>query len=138
METASPIVTIVEKNPRPHLSLEKRARIYALLQEGHLTRVVAHRENVSQRTVVRVRHNKDATGTFANKPKSDRLRVVSVHDERKMVRLIASSKCSTATEVQARLQTDDNLQISAQTVRRTFQRNGLELRVKRKKPLLRK
>lgn len=100
--------------------------------------MVAHREHVSQSTVNRVRKNKEATGSFANRPKSGRPRVVSVHDERKMLRLIASGKCSTATEVQGRLQTEDNLRISAQTVRRTFQRNGLESRVRRKKPLLRK
>lgn len=127
-----------EKKKRPHLSPVKRSRIYALLQEGHSTRVVAHREKVSQSTVNRVRKNKEATGSFANKPKSGRPRVVSVHDERKMLRLIASGECSTATDVQARLKTEDRVQLSAQTVRRTFQRNGLESRVRRKKPLLRK
>ena len=124
-----------KKKTHPYLSSEKRVRIYALLQEGHSTRVVAHREKVSQPTVIRVRNNKDATGSFENRPKSGRPRVVSVHDERKMLQLIVSGQCHTAMDVQVTLKTQDKLEISAQTICRTFQRNGLESRIRRKKPL---
>src|SRR4051812_6966362 len=104
MEPTSPSTTIVEINSRPHLSAEKCSCIYTLLQEGHSTRVIAYRENVSQRTIIKVRQNFVETGIFANRPKSGRPRVVLVHYERKMLRLITSGKCSTVTNMQARLQ----------------------------------
>ena len=61
-----------EKKTHPYLSSEKRVCIYALLQEGHSTQVVAHCEKVSQPMVIRVCNNKDATGSFENRPKSGR------------------------------------------------------------------
>ena len=49
------------------------------------------------------------TGSVKDKPKTSRLRVFSVHAERKVVRLIKSNKCSTAIDVQGKLRTEDNV-----------------------------
>ena len=60
-----------------YLSIEKRSRICALLEEGYRSRYVAVKEEVSQSTVIRIKQRKDATGTFKNKPKPGRPRLLT-------------------------------------------------------------
>lgn len=60
-----------------------------------------------------------------------------MRQERNIVRLVSSGRCTTATEAQRCLKSEYNFDISAQSIRRALKRNGLQSRVRRKKPLLR-
>jgi transposase len=122
----------------PQLSTEKRARIFTFLEEGYSSRFIATKENVHRSTVLRIHQRKEETGSFENKPKSGRPRVLSVHTERQILRLVASNQCSTAIDIQKQLQNFEKIKVSADTIRRTLRRNGLVSRIKKKKPYLRK
>lgn len=44
--------------------MEKRSRIYTLIQEGYSSREIANRENVDHATVLRIKKRKEETGSF--------------------------------------------------------------------------
>lgn len=121
-----------------YLSPEKRARLCALLEEGYPSRFIASKENVSQSTVIRTKQRKDISGTFKNKPKPGRPRLLTGRNERKVLRLIATGECTNAVAIQKKLKIEEQIEISESTVKRTLRRNGLSARVKRKKPYLKK
>ena len=120
------------------VSLSKKARIHALLSTGLSTRKVAHNEGVSQSTATRLYNLQDTSRNYRDLPRSGRPRLFTERDERRILRLLSSGECETAVDIQRCLKSDYNVNVSADTVRRTLQRNGLVARVKRKKPLLRK
>ena len=121
-----------------YLSIEQRSRIYALLEEGYPSRYVADKEGVSQSTVIRIKQCKVTTGTFKNKPKVGRPRLLTGRHERKVLRFITTGECTNAVAIQKNLKTEENIEVSDSTVKRTLRRNGLSSRIKRKKPYLRK
>ena len=90
----------------PRISLTKRSRIYTLRQEGYTVREIAASEQVSPDSVLRICKKKEETGCFEDKPKPGRPRTLSDRYERNASRLITSGECSTAVEVQHRLQND--------------------------------
>lgn len=120
------------------LSAAKRARICALLQAGHSSRTVAALENVCQSTVIRTCQRVGERGDYEDRPRSGRPKVLSVHQERIIVRKVMSGKCSTAVGIQRSLTEEDNVDISTSSVRRVLYRSGLAGRIKVKKPLLKK
>ena len=101
----------------PRLSIEQRAQVITLIEEGYSTRYIASKIGIHQSTVVRTYQHMQKTGTIKDQPKSGRPRIFSVHTERRIVRLIASKECSTAVDIQGKLRTEDNLQVSSETVR---------------------
>ncbi|CAG8850082.1 42472_t:CDS:2, partial [Gigaspora margarita] len=119
-----------------HISVERRARIYALVREGYPSRYVAKKESVSQSSVVRISQKAVKTGSVKDLPKSGRPREFTERDERNMIRLLASGECSNAVEIQKKLKIDRKIETSENTVRRILRKNGLSSRVKRKKPVL--
>ena len=123
---------------KPHISFEKRARICLLIEQGSSTRQVAELEGISHSSVARIIRRRRETGSLNNKPKSGRPRILQRHDERKAIRLLKSNKCQTAIDVQRKLFVDYNKKVSADTIRRIFKRNGLQSRVLKKKPFLKK
>ena len=122
----------------PHVSLEKRIRIHTLLEEGHSTRSIALRESVARSTVFYIQKLKNETGSFVNRPKSGRPRILNKRDERKIIRLISTHECSTAVDIQKNIRIYDNINVSTDTIRRVLRRNGLHARIRRKKPYLKK
>jgi transposase len=121
-----------------YLSTDKRARICALLEDGYPSRHIANKENVSQSTVIRIKQRKDINGTFKNQPKSGRPRLLTGQYERNALRLITTGECTNAVAVRKKLITEQQIDVSESTIKRTFRRNGLSSRVKRKKPYLKK
>ncbi len=121
-----------------YLSVEKKSRIYALLEEGYPSRYIAAKENVSQSTVIRIKQRKDTTGTFKNKQKPGRPRLLTGRNERKVLRYITTGECTNAVAIKKNLKVEEQIEVSDSTVKRTLRRNGLSARVKRKKPYLRK
>jgi transposase len=114
---------------------KRRARIAELLGQGHSTRAVAAKVGVSQSTVARVR---SADPALQPSPLAGRPRLLDKHDERYILRLNATGKCTTGTGIQKLLAEGSGAAVSARTVRRVLGRAGLKARTKRKKPLLRK
>ena len=82
-----------------YLSVEKKSRIYALLEEGYPSRYIAAKENVSQSTVIRIKQQKDTTGTFKNKQKPGRPRLLTGQNEQKVLRYITTGKCTNAVAI---------------------------------------
>ena len=103
-----------------YLSTEQRSRIYALLEEGFPSRYVADKEGVSQSTVIRIKQRKDATGTFKNKSKVGRPRLLTGRYERKVLRFITTGECTNAVAIQKNLKTEDQIEVSESTVKRTL------------------
>ncbi|CAG8476741.1 9411_t:CDS:2 [Cetraspora pellucida] len=100
------------------ICIEKRSHIYGLFKEGYSSRYIAKKENVSQSSVVRICNKAQKT------------------DERSVIRLLASGKCSNAVEIQKHLKVYENLEVSENTVKRTLRRNRLSSCIKCKKPVL--
>lgn len=117
-------------------SLEKRARICTLLDEGHTIRAIASIENVHNSTVSRIGKRWRETGSYYDRLRCGRPGIFTERNERNIIRHILSGKCHTAVDIQTHLRTEEGVVISAQTIRNVLKRNGLEARVKRKKPLL--
>ena len=117
---------------------EKRARICTLIKEGYSMRLVAKREDVHYSTVSRIYKSYLKTGSYQNKPKTGRSKTFSSRGERQIVRMITSNNYQTAVDAQSSLKTNNNMDVSANTVRRILTRSGLKAHIKRKKPLLQK
>ena len=121
-----------------YLSVEKRSRICTLFEEGYPSRYIASKENISQSTVIRIKQRKDKNGTFKNQPKPGRPRHLTGRNERNVLWLISSGKCTNAVSIQKKLKVEEQIEVSESTVKRTLRRNGLNSRIKRKKTYLRK
>nr|CAG8611242.1 13469_t:CDS:2 [Entrophospora candida] len=52
------------------ITLEQRAHIYTLTQEGYSSHEIAFRKKISHSTVVRIKQRKEKTGSFDVIPKS--------------------------------------------------------------------
>jgi len=120
------------------ISYEKRARIYALVQEGYPSRYIEKKENVSQSSVVRIARKVRTTGSVKDLPKSGRQRIFTGRDERNIINMLTTGECSNAVEIQKNLKTNKRINVSSSTVKRTLRRNGFSSRIKRKKPYLKK
>lgn len=121
-----------------HTTPKTRSRIVTLLNEGYSIRQVAAQEGIHHSTVSRIRKRSLENGHLNDMPRSGRPRLFLERDERKIVRLVSSGECHTAIDIHRELQLEGNSSVSPQSIRRTLQRNGLESRVRRRKPLLRK
>jgi len=114
----------------------QRERIFSLVQEGIPSHSIGSREDVSHTSVNRIRRKKEETGSFDTIPKPGRPRILTERHDRNIARLIKSGECSNAIQVQKSLISNENIFVSASTIRRSLKRQGLVARVKKKKPLL--
>ena len=119
-----------------HTSLDQRARIVTLREEGHSARKVASMTGVSHTTVLRVCKQFNETGSLENQPRSGRPRSLSVRQERQLARAVRSGRISTALEASSQLTGQNGSTVSVQTVRRALRHQGLRSYVKKRKPLL--
>src|SRR6266542_3404994 len=126
--------------PKNTLTIEERVRAITLLEEGYSSREVAAKleRNIDHTTILWLNKKYKETGKVKNKPFPGRPRKLTERDERSIVRKILKRECNTAVDIQKTLRTEGELEVSANTIRRTLQRNRLVSRVKRKKPLLSK
>ena len=126
------------KIQKPHLTIEKQSRICLLSEQGYSTRQIGSIEGVGNKTVARIVAKKKETGSLENKAKSGRPRILQKPDERRILRLITSKECKTAVDIQRKLHSDYNIQISADIVRAVLKRNGFKAYIRAKKPFLKK
>jgi transposase len=122
------------------LTTEERVKAITLLNEGYSSRVVAEKlgRNVHHTSILRLKKKYQETGSVDNKPVSGRPRKLNDRQERSTVRKILTRECTTAVEVQKSLKVNEDIEVSANTIRRTLKERGLVSRVKKKKPLLSK
>jgi len=76
-------------------------------------------------------------GKVIDRPRARRQRLLSIRDERLIVRILIQSQTISAAVVGCRLKAQ-GLRLCDETIRRSFRRQGLGSRVKRKNPLLTK
>ena len=115
------------------LPAETCLSIISMLQNGDSCCQIAARLGVGHSTVSEYRSQ--VTGTLQKSvggcpPK------LSLHDRRKLVRLITTGKADTATQLRRELQDLTNTTLSTQSIRNALKKEDLVARAKVKKPLL--
>jgi transposase len=122
----------------PRTDAAKRARVCCLVEEGYSIYEIAEREDIHPSTVSRISKRYAGSNDYTDKPRSGRPRAFDKREERKIMRALSSGACQTAVDIAASLRFNDGIDVSPQTIRRVLKRNGLDARIKRKKPLLKK
>jgi transposase len=74
--------------PKKQLTIEERTKAITLLEEGYSYRQVASRldNNAHPSTILRLKTKYEETGKVQNKPIPGRPRLLTVRDERKIIR----------------------------------------------------
>jgi len=118
--------------PKNTLTIEERVRAITLLEKGYSSREVTTKleRNIDHTTILRLNKKYKETGKVENKPLSGRPYKLTERDECSIVRKILKKECNTAVDIQKTLRTEGELEVSANTIHRTLQRNGLVSRVK--------
>jgi len=122
----------------PRLSIETRAQIVALLEQGHSVKDIAASYHLHSSTIYRLQNRYIQHGTVHDLPRSGRPPILMEKHQRKIVRDIICNKHSNASQLQWSLSQHENVQISACTICRVLRKNGLVSRIKKKKPFLKK
>lgn len=113
----------------------KKARIVQLKALGLTDRDIANKENVNHSTVSRINARYAVTRDFYDKrPRSGRPRKIDTYNTRIALRMLANGTARDTTDLKRK----QFPTISVDTVRRQLKRAGLNGRVRRKKPLLRR
>ncbi|GBC09495.1 hypothetical protein RclHR1_08900009 [Rhizophagus clarus] len=106
------------------LSNEQKIRAITMLECGLSTREVAKKIGcASNTTILRIKKKYEETGNVENKPRSGRPRKLNERDERILVRRLATEECSNAVQLQKSIKTYNNIEVSANTVRRALKRS---------------
>ena len=127
------------KISKPKLTIEQRAQAILMLENGFSTRDIAAKVGCgSHSSIVRLKKKYQETGKVENKKRTGRPCKLNDRNERTIIRRLINGECSNAIQLQKSLKTNDEIEVSSNTVRRALQKNGLVARVKRKKPLLSK
>jgi transposase len=124
------------KTKKPHTTPEERAEILLSLQNGRTTRQVAKSKNISPSTVSRISKKWREQRSLKDAAKPGRPPTINEPIKKKIINLITSRRCSSAPEVQKRIEEKENISISPPTIRRILRENGLVSRIKKKKPYL--
>lgn len=110
-----------------------KSRIISLLQAGQSVRHISRVTGASSSTIGRLR---STVPRLQQEGKNGRPRILSERQERFLVRMFATGNFLNAVEASRKLKNEYNIRVSAQTVRTTLKRNGMQSRIRRKKPLL--
>jgi len=121
-----------------HTTPKERIQILLSLQKGYTTREISRARHINPSTVSRIKKRWLENHSVENLPKSGRPLITNKPTQKKIINLITSRRCSSAVEVQNHLQEQENINISAPTIRCILRNDGLVSRVKRKKPYLSK
>lgn len=122
----------------PNTSLEKRASIIALHNEGFTVRYIANRLNLPRSTVGDAITRFEKTGSNQDRKRSGRPRVTSKAEDRSLIIMSKMNRKLTAPEIQMRFNESHDKQISVSVVKERLQIAGLNGRISTKKPLLRR
>jgi len=120
------------------LSSDIKNSMVRMSTNGHSVRKIAQTLTLSPSTVGYVLKKWKSTGDTANKPRKGRPRKITATVARALVREVKKEPRTTCTSLKKQLQQTADLNVSAETVRRVLRSSGLNGRVARKKPLLKK
>ena len=121
---------------RKNLSIEERARVVVLVQEGHSMNEVARRMKISRCCVQEIVKKEKETGSVVDRHRSGRPKVSTERQDRELVRLSLQDRKTTVPELRCRWVEASGTSVSAQTVRRRLLAKGLRGCVAAKKPKL--
>src|SRR5687768_14181578 len=113
-----------------------KKNIISLLKNGHSIRQISARVGVSRSTVSRIRRT--CLKDYKYPLLKGRPRVLSVHQERNLVRNVLSGQWSNSVKANYFLNADYGINLSCRSVQLALRRNGLSSYIKRKKPFLKK
>lgn len=120
------------------LSIETRAVIVALHEEGYSTRKIASKTKVSQTAVMNALKRKQQTRSNRSRYRSGRPRVTSQSEDKFICVQSKRQRTRTAPEIREELNSIRQRPVSVTTVQRRLRDYGLKGCVAAKKPLLRK
>lgn len=123
---------------KAELSVETRAVIVALHEEGYSTRKIASKTKVSQSAVVGALHRKNETGCNQSRHRSGRPKVTSKQEDQFICVQSKRNRTRTAPEIREQVNSTRETPVSVSTVQRRLRNYGLKGCVAAKKPLLRK
>ncbi|CAG8842662.1 7862_t:CDS:1, partial [Racocetra persica] len=99
-------------------------------------RAIARDMGIAYLTVLRLIKKARDTGKIEDLERSGCPKVLTQEEERRIIELINSGECETATEIYSKFCHETNHQVSVETVRNILRRHGFVSRVKRKCPVL--
>ena len=117
------------------LSVEQREAILNASNQGQSSRQIAASLGIHHSTAARVIKSMQERSLLFIRGRSRKL---TVREERLLVRNVSSGQWPTAVAAQQRLEKEYGINMTARSVQNALRRNGLNGRVRRKKPLLRK
>lgn len=120
------------------LSVETRAIIVTLHEEGYSTREIASKTKASQAAVVKTLKRKKETGENKSRQRSGRPRVTSKSEDKFICVQSKRQRTRTAPEIREELNSTRQKPVSVTTVQRRLREKGLKGCVAARKPLLRK
>ena len=115
----------------------ERFQVIALSEQGLLQCFIAGHLHIPRSTVGHILAWFREIGKVSDHPRLGRPKLLSIRDERLVVRTLNQPKLGTVATVGRSLRAQ-GLRLCDETVCRSFWRQGLGARVKRKKPLLTK
>jgi len=122
----------------PSLSIEKRAAVTALHDDGRSIRYIAETLKIPRSTVSDAITRFKRTGCNKDKARTGRPRVTSKSEDKSLVLMSKMNRKLTAPEIQSRFNQNHEYQISVTTVKNRLHKAGLWGRVSIKKPLFRR
>ncbi|RLU18397.1 hypothetical protein DMN91_008754 [Ooceraea biroi] len=121
----------------PSLSIEKRAAVTVLHNDGRSVRYIVDKLNIPRSTVSDASTRFQRTGCNKNKARTGRPRVTSKSEDQSLILMSKMNRKLTAPEIQSRFNENHEHQISVTTVKDRLHKAGLWSRVSTRKLLLR-
>ena len=118
-------------------TLHEHSQSVALSEQGLSQRYIAGHMHLPCSTVRSILARFRENGEVLDRPRSRRPHLLGIRDERLALRLLNMQKSGNAAAIGRGLRAQ-GLRVSDETVRRSFQRQGLGARVQKKKLLLTK
>ena len=115
------------------ISRDCKIRIVAHLNEGRSHREISETTGVSCTTISRIRRT---VSSLPPSIKKGRPSVLGTRWERQLVRMVSSGRWKNGEDAKRHMHDEYNVQISAESLRRSLRRSGLRAHVCPKKPLL--
>ena len=120
--------------PKPRISLENRAKVVVLPEEGYSQRAIALRVGCSQRNVGEILKKYGETGEVKDREKKSRK--TTARQDKLIVLKSMANRFKTAPQIRPKLSSTHNLALSTSTTQRRLREVGLYGEKARKKPHL--
>jgi transposase len=110
-----------------------------MIERGFASREIAAKIGCgSHTTILRLKKKYEETGNVKDKQRPGRPPKLNERNERTIIRRLLTGECTTAVSLTKSIQVNEDIEVSAETIRRVLRKNGFAARAKRKKPLLSK